>query len=136
MAFSFLLILPTVFMPLKWLSVPSIFSSLATVLLVCIILFDGFWNTKAPGSILDPMPTNMGPDHTNMNWLGGIGLILAGFGGHGVMPSIARDMKHPEKVDRIFNTAFMVAAAISMLSGGAGYLMMGDAVSDEVGVQL
>jgi len=131
-AFGFLLVLPTVFMPLNLLSVPSVFSSLATVLLVLIILFDGFWKTQAPGSILDPMPTSLGPELNHMNWLGGIGLILAGFGGHGVMPSIARDMKHPEAVDRIFNMAFTVAAAISMLAGGAGYLMMGDKVSDEI----
>jgi vesicular inhibitory amino acid transporter len=136
MCVAFFLVLPTVFMPLSLLSVPSVFSSLATVLLVVIILFDGFWKTEAPGSIIDPMPTNWGPEMKGLNWLGGVGLILAGFGGHGVMPSIARDMKHPEAVDRIFNQAFSVAAAISMFSGGAGYLMMGDKVSDEVSTVL
>lgn len=41
------------------------------------------------------------------NWLGGIGLVLAGFGGHAVMPSLARDMKHPERFDKVINKAFV-----------------------------
>lgn len=104
---GFFLVLPTVFMPLRLLSFPSILSTMATVLLVGIILFDGFYKAEAPGSIREPMPTHWGPETTNMNWLGGVGLILAGFGGHSVFPSIARDMKHPESADRVFNIAFV-----------------------------
>ncbi|KAL1412488.1 hypothetical protein Q8F55_000233 [Vanrija albida] len=129
---GFFLVLPTVFMPLRLLSVPSILSTMATVLLVGIILFDGFYKAEAPGSIRDPMPTHWDPETTNMNWLGGVGLILAGFGGHSVFPSIARDMKHPESADRVFNIAFYTAGAISFISGAAGYLMIGDRVSDEI----
>ncbi|TXT12948.1 hypothetical protein VHUM_01349 [Vanrija humicola] len=128
----FFLVLPTVFMPLRLLSVPSILSTMATVLLVGIILFDGFYKAEAPGSIREPMPTHWGPETANMNWLGGVGLILAGFGGHSVFPSIARDMKHPESADRVFNIAFYTAGAISFISGAAGYLMIGDRVSDEI----
>lgn len=104
---GFFLILPTTFLPLKLLSIPSVLSSLATFILVAIILFDGFWKTKAPGSIMDPMPTRLGPEMTSMNWCGGIGLVLAGFGGHGVMPNLARDMKHQGSLDRVFNIAFV-----------------------------
>lgn len=141
---GFFLILPTVFMPLRLLSIPSVLSTVATVILVGIVVFDGFWKTKAPGSILDPAPTRLGPEMFQMNWLGSIGLVLAGFGGHAVIPSVARDMKHPASCDRIFNIAFVsffhrhsadaqsIAAAISFISGAAGYLMIGDIVSDEI----
>lgn len=110
---GFFLILPTVFMPLRMLSIPSVMSTLATVVLVGIVVFDGFWKTKAPGSILDPAPTRMGPEMYQLNWLGSIGLVLAGFGGHAVIPSVARDMKKPESCDRIFNIAFVSDSLVS-----------------------
>lgn len=107
---GFFLILPTVFMPLRMLSIPSVMSTLATVVLVAIVVFDGFYKTKAPGSIMDPAPTRMGPETYQLNWLGSVGLVLAGFGGHAVIPSVARDMKKPESCDRIFNIAFVSKA--------------------------
>lgn len=119
-------------MSLSVLSFPSVISTFCTVLLIGIVIFDGLWKTKAPGSILDPMPTHLGPELDHANWLGGIGLVLAGFGGHAVIPSIARDMKHPESADRVFNIAYTVAGAVAFIAGATGYLMFGDTVSDEI----
>ncbi|BEI87644.1 uncharacterized protein CcaverHIS019_0103620 [Cutaneotrichosporon cavernicola] len=125
-------ILPTTFMPLWLLSFPSVISTFCTVLLIGIVVFDGLWKTKAPGSIMDPMPTHLGPQLEGANWLGGVGLVLAGFGGHAVIPSIARDMKHPESATRVFNIAFTVACIISFAAGATGYLMFGNEVSDQI----
>lgn len=94
-------------MPLNLLSIPSILSTFATVLLIGIVVFDGLYLAKAPGSIRDPMPTSLGPDMKGMNWLGGIGLVLAGFGGHAVIPSIAKDMRNHQSMERVFNIAFV-----------------------------
>lgn len=119
-------------MPLWLLSFPSVLSTFCTVLLIGIVVFDGLWKTEAPGSIIDHMPTRLGPELEGANWLGGVGLVLAGFGGHAVIPSIARDMKHPESADRVFNIAFTVAGAVSFAAGATGYLMFGDTVSDQI----
>jgi vesicular inhibitory amino acid transporter len=43
----------------------------------------------------------------NYNFLGGLGLLIAGFGGHAIIPSLAIDMKSPEKFDRVVNWAFV-----------------------------
>ncbi|GMK56747.1 hypothetical protein CspeluHIS016_0305870 [Cutaneotrichosporon spelunceum] len=125
-------ILPTTFMPLWLLSFPSVISTLCTVLLIGIVVFDGVWKTEAPGSLTDPMPTHVGPQMEGANWLGGVGLVLAGFGGHAVIPSIARDMKHPGSANRVFNIAFTIAGIIAFAAGATGYLMFGDNVSDQI----
>lgn len=136
-------VVPTTFMPLHLLSIPSILSTFATVLLIGIVVIDGLYLPKAPGSIRDPMPTSLGPEMKGMNWLGGIGLVLAGFGGHAVIPSIAKDMRNHASMERVFNIAFvranptptdyqLVAGTVAFIAGAAGYLMFGDTVSDEI----
>jgi vesicular inhibitory amino acid transporter len=90
----------------------------------------------------------------NYNFLGGLGLLIAGFGGHAIIPSLAIDMKSPEKFDRVVNWAFVsgshlalvhvsygtdvrstlqfIASVVFAISGVAGYLMFGDKVSDAI----
>ena len=99
--FSDFSVLPTTLLPLHLLSLPSLLSTVSTLLLVIIILVNGLFKTSSPGSILHPSPTDWLPELTNANWLGGIGLVLAGFGGHAVVPSLARDMKNPEHFDKV-----------------------------------
>ncbi|WVW80724.1 hypothetical protein I302_102710 [Kwoniella bestiolae CBS 10118] len=130
--FGFFVILPTALLPLRLLSLPSLLSSVSSLLLVLVLLIDGLIRPTAPGSLRDPMVTSLWPESGNANWLGGIGLILAGFGGHAVMPSLARDMKTPESFDKVVNKAFAIATAISFIAGAAGYLMIGPDVSDEI----
>ncbi|WVF67802.1 hypothetical protein IAT40_002563 [Kwoniella sp. CBS 6097] len=129
---GFSVILPTALLPLRLLSLPSLLSSISSLLLVLVLLIDGLIRPTAPGSLRDPMPTSWSPEWSDANWLGGIGLILAGFGGHAVMPSLARDMRRPENFDRIVNKAFAIATVISFIAGAAGHLMIGQGVSDEI----
>ncbi|WRT70941.1 uncharacterized protein IL334_007940 [Kwoniella shivajii] len=129
---GFIFILPTALMPLRLLSLPSLLSSVSSLLLILVLLIDGLIRPIAPGSLRNPMPTSLWPEWGGSNWLGGIGLVLAGFGGHAVMPSLARDMKRPESFDRVVNKAFTIATAISFIAGAAGYLMIGQTVSDEI----
>ena len=95
---------PTTFLPLSLLSLPSLLSSVSTLLLLFIVVADGLWKTTAPGSIRDPQVTSWSPDFHGGNVLGGLGLMLAGFGGHSVMPSLARDMKHPLHFDKVWHS--------------------------------
>ncbi|OWZ29942.1 solute carrier family 32 (vesicular inhibitory amino acid transporter) [Cryptococcus neoformans c8] len=136
---GFFVIVPTALLPLRLLSLPSLLSSISSLLLIIVLLIDGFLPSPEPssistGSLLHPSPTSLSPEWSRGNWLGGIGLALAGFGGHAVMPSLARDMKQPEKFDRVVNWAFAIATGISFTAGAAGYLMFGKTVSDEVGL--
>lgn len=111
-------IVPTVLLPLRLLSLPSLLSSISSFFLIIVLLVDGILPSPEPssastGSLLHPSPTSLSPEWSRGNWLGGIGLILAGFGGHAVMPSLARDMKRPEKFDGIVNWAFVSFAIVS-----------------------
>lgn len=107
--FGFFVILPTALLPLRLLSLPSLLSGVSSLLLILVILIDGFVKTTPPGSLLHPAKTSVWPEMKDQNWLGGIGLILAGFGGHAVMPSLARDMKKPQNFDSVINKAFVRA---------------------------
>lgn len=100
-------VLPTTLLPLHLLSLPSLLSTLSSLLLVLVLLLDGFLKSSPPGSILHPGPTNWTPEWNSGNFLGGVGLVLAGFGGHAVVPGLARDMKYPECFDKVINRAFV-----------------------------
>ncbi|KAJ9111124.1 hypothetical protein QFC19_001323 [Naganishia cerealis] len=109
-----------------------LFVDTLSFLLILILLIDGFSKSAAPGSILHPVRTSLGPDMENYNFLGGLGLLIAGFGGHAIIPSLALDMKSPHKFNKVCDWAFGIASVIFMITGTAGYLMFGDKVTDEI----
>jgi vesicular inhibitory amino acid transporter len=41
-------------------------------------------------------------------------------------------MRNPQNFDKVINKAFAIAAGVSFVAGAAGYLMIGNTVSDEV----
>lgn len=51
-------LIPTVFLPLSLLSYTSILGIISTILLVIVILIDGFSKKEAPGSFWDPAETS------------------------------------------------------------------------------
>ncbi|KAL0580302.1 hypothetical protein V5O48_001719 [Marasmius crinis-equi] len=61
---------------------------------------------------------------------------MAGFSGHAVIPSLARDMANPDQFDTMINWAFIISTGIYTLIGYVGYLMFGKEVSDEISVDL
>jgi vesicular inhibitory amino acid transporter len=64
---------------------------LSTVLIVVVILVDGVTKTESPVSLWSPADLSFGID--NWNHLGIVfGPFMAGFSGHAVIPSLARDM--------------------------------------------
>lgn len=70
-------LIPTVFLPLSLLSYASILGILSIVLLVAVILIDGFSKKDAPGSLWSPAETYVGVD--NISHLGlAFGLFMAG----------------------------------------------------------
>ncbi|KAH9486763.1 Vacuolar amino acid transporter 1 [Psilocybe cubensis] len=129
------LLIPTVFLPLSLLSYTSILGIVSTVLLTFVILIDGISKKEAPGSLWSPAETDFGVK--SFNKLGiAFGLFMAGFAGHAVIPSLARDMIDPSRFDTMINWAFVVATSIYALIGYAGYMMFGNDVSDEISLNL
>ncbi|KAF8640666.1 hypothetical protein AX17_000323 [Amanita inopinata Kibby_2008] len=130
-----IILIPMVFLPLSLLSYTSVLGTLSTVLLVAVIFIDGFSKRDMPGSLWHPAETRMGIQ--SFDKLGiAFGLLMAGFAGHAVIPSLARDMIDPSRCDEMINWAFAIATIIYASIGYAGYLMFGDDVSDEISQDL
>ncbi|KAF5377663.1 hypothetical protein D9615_005253 [Tricholomella constricta] len=129
------LFLPTVFLPLSLLSYTSILGIISSVLIILVVVIDGFSKPDAPGSFWSPAETSYGVESWNSLGLA-FGLFMAGFSGHAVIPSLARDMADPNQFDRMINWAFIVATSLYALIGYAGYLMFGKYVSAEISIDL
>ncbi|KAF7319950.1 hypothetical protein MKEN_00778800 [Mycena kentingensis (nom. inval.)] len=127
--------LTCLFLPLSLLSYSSILGIVSTVLIIFVLLCDGFCKASAPGSLWDFAETRVGLG----SWrdLGvAFGLFIAGFGCHPLIPSLARDMKEPEQFERVVDVAFAIATGVYALVASAGYLMFGNAVSGEISLDL
>ncbi|KAI0757082.1 transmembrane amino acid transporter protein-domain-containing protein [Daedaleopsis nitida] len=130
-----IVLIPAVLMPLSVLSIASIIGIFSLMAIIGIILFDGFTKFDSPGSLWSPADTSLGID--NYQELGiAFGLFMAGFSGHAVIPTLARDMIDPTEFDEMINWAFAIATGIYGLLGVAGYIMFGNSVSDEFSVDL
>ncbi|EJD04149.1 uncharacterized protein FOMMEDRAFT_82137 [Fomitiporia mediterranea MF3/22] len=128
-------LIPSVFCPLSLLSYASILGILSTLLIIGTVFIDGLSKSEAPGSLWDPAPTNLGI--AGWGELGvAFGLFMAGFSGHAVLPSLAKDMANPKEFDEMINLAFIAATVVYTCIGGGGYLMFGNSVSDEVSKDL
>ncbi|KAL0950969.1 hypothetical protein HGRIS_007717 [Hohenbuehelia grisea] len=101
-----LILLPTVFLPLSLLSYASILGILSIALLIAVIVIDGLSKTEAPGSLWSPAETFFGVQDSTKLGLA-FGLFMAGFSGHAVIPSLARDMVDPTQFDSMINWAFI-----------------------------
>ncbi|KAJ7783455.1 transmembrane amino acid transporter protein-domain-containing protein [Mycena maculata] len=132
---SLTLLLPTVFLPLSLLSYSSVLGILSTALVIFVILVDGLSKPTAPGSLRDPAETSFRVS----GWgnLGiAFGLFIAGFGCHPLIPSLVRDMRNPERFEKMINVAFSIVTTIYALLAVAGYLMFGNSVSGEISMDL
>ncbi|KAI0778101.1 transmembrane amino acid transporter protein-domain-containing protein [Trametes elegans] len=124
------ILIPAVLLPLSVLSYASILGIFSLMAIIGIILFDGFTKFDSPGSLWSPADTSLGID--NFRELGiAFGLFMAGFSGHAVIPTLARDMIDPSRFDEMINWAFAIATGIYAILGVAGYIMFGNSVSDE-----
>ncbi|KAJ7692660.1 hypothetical protein B0H14DRAFT_3531417 [Mycena olivaceomarginata] len=105
---------------------------LSTVLIVVVILVDGVTKTESPGSLWSPADMSFGID--NWNHLGIVfGPFMAGFSGHAVIPSLARDMTNTTANSiRYFR---IVATSIYALIECTGYLIFGKSVSQEISME-
>ncbi|KAG6850825.1 hypothetical protein H0H93_008128 [Arthromyces matolae] len=129
------LLIPSVFLPLSFISYTSILGILSSTLIIFVVIIDGLSKTDAPGSLWVPAETSIAIVKPQSLGLA-IGLFMAGFAGHTVIPSLARDMEDPSQFDRMINWAFLVATTLYALIGYAGYFMFGSSVSEEISMDL
>jgi vesicular inhibitory amino acid transporter len=108
---------------LSLLAYTSILGIVSSVLIIFVVLFDGFSKLDSPGSIWSPAQTTFGVGNWNSMGLA-FGLFMAGvgcayqaddvslltlyqFSGHAVIPSLATDMVDPTQFDTMINWAFV-----------------------------
>ncbi|KAJ1023525.1 hypothetical protein NDA16_003142 [Ustilago loliicola] len=127
---GYCLVLPSVFLPLKFLSPISVIGIVSTFTLVIVVVSDGLIKKEAPGSLWSIGPTTMGPRWERLPL--SFGLIMSGFSSHPIIPSLVRDMKDPTKFPRMFNLAYVAATVLYLGMGMVGYAMFGTTVSDEI----
>lgn len=124
------LVLPSVFLPLKFLSPISVIGIVSTFTLVIVVISDGLIKQEAPGSLWSIAPTTLGPRWKRLPL--SFGLIMSGFSSHPIIPSLVRDMKDPSKFPRMLNLAYVAATILYLGMGMVGYAMFGTTVSDEI----
>jgi len=127
---GFVVVLPTVFLPLSFLSPISLVGITSILFTIVVLFIDGIVKRTTPGSLWDPAVTELGPRFKGMGI--GFGLLMSGFASHPILPSLYRDMQHPEQFNRMLDLAYLATAALYGTMGVVGYIMFGTNVSDEV----
>ncbi|CAG8588866.1 13783_t:CDS:2, partial [Cetraspora pellucida] len=122
---------PLTLIAIRYLSYFSLLGILSATTLVSVVIFDGLTKFERPGSLFDPMPTEIWPPSL---WTLPIsfGLIMAGFTGHAVFPTVYRDMQRPEKYPRMVNLTYKWTSVVYILMAVCGYMMFGNITKQEV----
>ncbi|BGP09203.1 Vacuolar amino acid transporter 1 [Rhodotorula toruloides] len=127
---SYGILLPTTFLPLRILSLTSLIGIMSSFVLLAVLITDGAVKHDAPGSLVQVMPTSIWPRWKRFPL--SFGLLMSGFSGHAVVPSLYRDMAHPQHFPSMINVAYIIAFSTSLVFAVLGYLMFGNDVSSEI----
>jgi len=129
---SFFLITPLTYPKhlgaLAWGSLIGIF---AIANLATILFYDGFSKEDAPGSLITPAETYLLPVNLMRVPLT-IGILMAGFSGHSVFPTIYHDMKEPKRYNSVVNISYFLTFLLYLLVAAAGYAMFGENTLPEI----
>lgn len=131
---GFAVSVPTLFLPLSFLSPVSLMGLVSIVVLSVVLAIDGLIKSSAPGSLWDPSPTTWAPQWSGLGL--GFGLLMSGFSAHPIIPSLYRDMQQPALFGQMIDLAYLTAVGLYMAVATMGYLMFGSLVSDEVSKDL
>ncbi|CCH60811.1 hypothetical protein TBLA_0D03110 [Henningerozyma blattae CBS 6284] len=128
---SFFIVTPGVFIPLSILSNISLLGIISTIGTVFLIFVCGIFKKDQPGSLLNPMPTNLWPLSFKELCLS-IGLLSACWGGHAVFPNLKTDMRHPYKFKSCLKKTYKITALTDFSTAIVGFLMFGNSVKGEI----
>ncbi|KAI8880967.1 hypothetical protein K501DRAFT_223902, partial [Backusella circina FSU 941] len=128
---SFLILTPTLFIPVRHLSYTSLLGILSTLSLVGVVIYDGVTKLDAPGSLHEPADTRLFPsDWTELPM--SFGLIMAGFAGHAVFPTIYREMQNPKQYTKVVNYSYSITVVVYLALAVMGYIMFGSSTMQEL----
>jgi vesicular inhibitory amino acid transporter len=119
------------FLPLRLLSFLSLTGIICTTVTCGIIGLSGIIKKESPGSLLNPMDTNMYPKSL-LDFFFALGLYMAPWGGHATFPEIYRDQLRPTSYELCMNHSFSFSYVIDLTTGVLGFLMFGRLVDDEI----
>jgi len=120
---------------LRWLSYTSLLGILSVLNLAGIIIYDGLYRHDKPGSLNDPMPTNIWPT----SWLQLPllqGIFMSGFAGHAVFPNLIADMESRREFPTVLTAAYSFVLVVSLVVSAVGYLMFGSGTMTEITMNL
>lgn len=137
MGIAFAIVLPTTWLTdLSILSNLSIVGILSSLFLMGVLLFLGLTQPRGEfgGSILEPEPTLMLAEMDRIPLA--LGLVMVGFAGHAVFPSIYMSMKRRDQYPEVLNITYMVTCTVYMLMAVCGYLAYGPLTQQEITLNL
>lgn len=128
---AFLILTPFSFLPLKILSHISLIGIISTVSLVILIFFCGIIKHTAPGSLLDPVESNLFPP-TMLNLFVSYGIILGPFGSHSLFPALRADLVTPQDFPKCLKTTYTVGFLADASMAYLGFFMFGAGIMNEI----
>ncbi|CAO3640874.1 unnamed protein product [Cunninghamella blakesleeana] len=129
--FSFFILTPTLFFPIRKLAYASFIGILSCFCLLFIVLYDGISKPSYPGSLWEMAPTEVLPSKLYSIPLC-FGLAMSCFAGHAVFPSIYRDMDDPKKYNKVVDISYFITITMYLLMAWAGYSMFGTETMKEI----
>ncbi|KAF7725567.1 hypothetical protein EC973_009522 [Apophysomyces ossiformis] len=120
----FAVLTPLLFLPIRKLAYASLIGVISGFSLVIIVVYDGLSKTERPGSLWEQADTELVPSQL-YNIPLSFGLIMAGYSGHAVFPSIYRDMEDPRTYSKMIDITYIITATIYIVMAVAGYAMFG-----------
>ena len=139
---AFIAILPSTWTKhLGLLSYFSILGILSSIYLLAVLLYAGF-STDGGHSYIYPDESSIEfgiPSDSTTTFLMSIGLVMVGFSGHAVFPSIYSSMGTTERLvtfPKMLNQAYVIVYTVYGAIGICGYLMYGQETQKEVSLNL
>ncbi|KAG1453008.1 hypothetical protein G6F56_007674 [Rhizopus delemar] len=128
---SFFILSPMLFLPIRHLSYTSLLGIISAFSIICVIIYDGLDKKTAPGSMIEPADTEIFPSNYSTIPLS-FGLIMAGFAGHAVFPTVYRDMESPKLYSKMVNWTYVATTLVYFGVAACGYLMFGSSTMQEI----
>ncbi|TID25495.1 hypothetical protein CANINC_002885 [Pichia inconspicua] len=128
---AFLILTPFSFLPLKVLSHISLIGIISTISLVFLIFFCGIIKKNSPGSLLDPVDSNLYPPSL-LNLFVSYGIILGPFGSHSLFPALRADLVTPQDFPKCLKTTYSVGFFADATMAYLGFFMFGAGILNEI----
>eukprot|EP00753_Platysulcus_tardus_P004763 PLAT12672.1.p1 GENE.PLAT12672.1~~PLAT12672.1.p1 ORF type:complete len:480 (-),score=146.65 PLAT12672.1:41-1456(-) len=124
------IIWPTLFLTdLRLLSILATGGVICTLLVAAVLVY---LSVLPPDVLVKPAETQLlGPDLSLS-----FGIMLVGYAGHSVFPSLFASMKEPEKLPRVLNRTYIVTFLTYAVVASFGYLKFGTACMQELTLNL